>query len=165
MKRGVSPIIATVLLVGLAVVLVGVVWAIVNGLVQDQTQQASACFGNFDKVVLNEDYTCYNEGTLQVSIDVKDIDVESIIVSIETDDETKTFELSNDPLPAESGVISASEKGVIIPSKNSGRTYLVDSSFFDPEGLGIRAKKIKISPKIKGYQCEVSSTISQIGDC
>lgn len=159
-KLGVSPVIATILLVGLAIVLVGVVWTIVNSLVQDQTQQASACFGIFDKVVLNEDYTCYTEGILQVSIDLKDVDVESIIVSIEGKENTNTFELSNTSI-IEEGVSIPSGGEIVIPPKNGGKTYLVDENF----GIEIPPKAIKISPKIKGYQCEVSSSMIQIGEC
>lgn len=161
-KRGVSPIIATILLVGLAVVLVGVVWAIVNNLVQDQTQQASACFGIFEKVTLNEDYTCYNKGEniFQISIDIKDIDVKSIIVSVEGKEVTKTFELSNTPLDQE-GVYRGDASQVILPPKNGGKTYIIDSAF----GIELPPKAIRISPNIKGYQCEVSSSVTQIGEC
>lgn len=164
-KMGVSPVIATILLVGLAVVLVGVVWTIVNGLVQDQTQQASACFGIFDKVVLNEKYTCYSpdDDTLQVSIDVKDVDVDSVLVSIEGEEETKTFELSSTPLSEDIPVYNQDGSQAIIPPKNGGKIYSVDSSF--GEGLVFPPKTIKISPKIKGYQCDVSSAITQIEDC
>ncbi|VVB79248.1 Uncharacterised protein [uncultured archaeon] len=163
-KLGVSPVIATILLVGLAVVLIGVVWTIVNNLVQDQTQQASACFGVLDKVILNEKYTCYYkaESILQVSIDIRNVDVESLLVSIEGQDSTKTFELSNTSLVRE-GVYNAegTQDNVVMPKKNGGKNYLLDATF----GIEIPPRTIKISPKIKGYQCEVSSTMTQIGEC
>ena len=50
---------------------------------------------------------------------------------------------------------------LILPSQNSASTYI-----FNVNSSGIEnASMIKISPKIEGYQCEVSDTLLNIDDC
>lgn len=103
-KRGISSIIATLLLIVLTIVLVAIVWGVINGLVNQKINSSSACFGNFNSVTINGQYTCYNNTDtnpnndfLQISLNIGDVDVNGILVSISSPGQSKTFTITNSP--------------------------------------------------------------------
>ena len=83
-KKGVSAVVATVIIVALTVTAGAIIWGIVSNLVGEQLDEGEACFGVFDQVKLNNDYTCYDETTdrLQFSLTVGDIDINGVLVSV-----------------------------------------------------------------------------------
>src|SRR5271157_1255960 len=98
-KRGISSIIATLLLIVLTIVLAGIVWSVVNGLVSNKISQSSACFGNFNTINLNGQYSCYDSAsnTLHFSLNIGDIAVDGVLVSISSPSQSKSINLTNTP--------------------------------------------------------------------
>ena len=98
-KKGLSDVISTVLLITLTVVLIGVVWVIVGGIVKDKTIAGTSCLDLFEKVKLNEEFTCYDAGTntLRVSVDITDLDVDGILFSVSDLIKSKSFEIKKNP--------------------------------------------------------------------
>ena len=167
-RRGVSGVITTVLLIGLVVVVVAVVWGVVMNLVQENVDSTSSCFGNFNKVELNNQYTCYDSTSneLSFSVSVGDIDLEKVIVLISGGGTTQSVELSatgptKDYLKPYGGSYGGA---VTMPGSNGGKTYVMNLAHVD---VGITGKPdvIKIKPVISGTQCEVSDSISNIEPC
>lgn len=163
-KKGVSTIIVTVILVALVMVIGAVVWTIVNNLIRGQTKGMESCFGVFDKVTINEIYTCYNDNadSVSFSLSLGDIDVEKVIVVISSVGETKSFEITNTEQTianlANYGSIGFGTDLIKLPSKNGGKTYITNYFTTSPDS-------IKIAPVIKGKQCEASDELTQIEDC
>lgn len=99
-KRGISGVVSAVILIGLVVSITVIVWVVVNNLIKEDLDQSKACFGNFEKVTLNSRYTCYNSGSgnesLRFSLNIGEIDVDKVRISISGSSKAKSFELTNE---------------------------------------------------------------------
>ncbi len=163
-SRGLSGIISTVILIALAIVIVSIVWGVVSNLVQENLEETESCFGNFDKVVLNNRNTCNNSetGELQFSIEIRDADVDEVLVSVSSVAKTSGFKITKIAgTIANLREYSEDSEGVSLPGKNGGKTYLLNLA-----AAGISdVQSIKIAPIINGKQCDTSDTISEISNC
>jgi len=165
-KRGLSVVIATLLLVAMTIVAVSIVWSVIQSLVKDQTSGAKACFDILGKVSFNDQNTCYtrsetNVQTLQFSIDMGNVYVDAAIVEISGTIENTHFELNTAASQIDYLTMYDDSPDISLPKSNSGSTYIFDlyeAGFaFVPE--------IRITPKINGTFCEVSDTITNILPC
>lgn len=159
-KRGVSGVITVVILVGLVMVTTAIVWTVVNGLVSDRIGDAEACFGNFEKVTLNNRYTCYDSSSNETmfSINIGDIEVDSVIVSISSEGATKGYTITDEVTNIEGLTNYSGGDDVIIPGKNSGLTYIATEYSSEPDSINIK-------PVINGKQCDISDSIIEIDSC
>ncbi|MEX0921120.1 MAG: hypothetical protein WDZ62_02555 [Candidatus Pacearchaeota archaeon] len=161
--KGLSVVIGTVLLIALTLFIVAIVWGIINNIVQSETEGASACFGSFEEVKLNQRFTCYNSSgkELHFSINVKEVDLDGILVAISIEGSSINFELEEESSSIENlRMYSGGE--VSAPGKNSGLTYIFD---LGSAGFEESPDTIRIAPKIDGIQCEVSDTITEFESC
>lgn len=165
-KRGLSTVVAALMLILLVLALVLILWTVVRNLVEGELDQAGSCIDTFDKVTLNDAFTCYNQssGELKFAIGVEDIDVDKAIVAISTEGQTKSFEITNtdgviNNLKYLEGSYGASVK---LPDKNGGLTYLYNMTSAGFSGV---PKKIEIVPVVGGNQCDPSDNIVEITNC
>jgi len=165
-KRGLSVVIATLLLVAMTIVAVSIVWSVTQNLVNDQTSGAKACFDILGKVSFNDQNTCYTGSetdvqTLQFSIDIGNGYVDAAIIEISEAIENTHFEINTTTSQIDYLTMYDDSQDISLPKSNSGSTYIFnlnDAGFtFVPE--------IKIIPKINGTFCEVSDTIINILPC
>lgn len=163
--KGVSEIIATVILIAIVMAVGGMVWVIVNNFVKGETGSTKSCFELFEKVNLESRYTCYNSssGKLQFSISIGDVDVDEVLVGVSGGGTGVSFKIKKEPSDVSNVVMYPRGTGtmVMLPEKNAGLTYLFDIG----AGLGEVPTLIQISPVVEGNQCEVSDTLSQIDNC
>jgi hypothetical protein len=164
-KKGVSTIIATLILIGLVIVIIGIIWVGIRGVITKQIESTESCFGNFDKIILNSLYTCYNEssGNMHISLSIGDIEVDKVLISISGTGTTKNFEINN--TASTIGGFTNFPSGtpnIKLPDKNSGLTYIYDLS---TGGFSGRPDKIEISPVIGNQQCDVSDSLLDIENC
>ncbi len=163
-KRGLSAIVTTVILVALSMAAVVVIWVFVSNTIKKQIGQSESCFGNFDKVKFNEQYTCYEDlgngnFALRFSVEIGAISVDKVIVSVASASAVKSYEITNTAKAVEGLEAYPTPSGtVVLPAKNSGLTYKAT-------GFTSQIDSIQITPVINGNQCEVSDTISEIADC
>jgi len=173
-KKGVSLVVASMLLILIVIIVGMIIWGVVSNLVDEQLGDAEACFGVFEEVTFNERYSCYNSSfdLLQISISIADINVDGIVFKIEGEGQTKSFTITNDLRAAsEFGGLLANypnpEFGVdamILPGAgegNSGATYVYDVSEILTEAPDI----ITITPIVNEKQCEISDTLVQLDPC
>jgi len=164
-KKGVAPIVATVLLIALVMVIVVAVWAVVNNLVKDKIEESEACSGIFEKVSLNSRYTCYDSDSEEFwfSINIGDIDVDEVLVGISAEGNSISFKINN-TLSEIANLVTYPDRllGIILPSKDGGLTYI-----FDMAGAGFSEtpNSISIAPMINGIQCDVSDSMHGIDRC
>tara|TARA_Y100000034_G_scaffold130823_1_gene190254 strand:- start:2302 stop:2835 length:534 start_codon:yes stop_codon:yes gene_type:complete len=163
-KKGVSGIIATVIMIGLVIAIAAILWSVVNNLIGEQVSSSESCFGNFGKVTLNKQYVCKDSiaNEIQFAINIGDIDVDSALVSVSGQSGTKSFEIKNSTTYSYVKMFGGSYGGALqLPGENAGLTYVVGLTT-----LGITdATSIKIAPVLNGNQCEVSDSITSIGSC
>lgn len=160
-KKGISGVIVAIIMIGLVMVLTVIIWAAINTLIKEKVETSESCFGVFGKVSLGKAYTCYdfNSNKVQFSINVKDSDIEEVLISISGTGRSKSFTLSNNNKIVANLTYLSGESSVKLPEKNSGITYLYNWN--NP----LPANFIQIAPVINGKQCEASDSLSGIDDC
>ena len=160
-KKGLSTVLATVIVLGITVAMGALVWAVVTNLVKGQLDESESCFGVLDQVKLNNDYTCYNSTSdkVQFSISVGDISVDKILISVTFSGASQSAELTNES-QALTNIKNYPSRtsGVKMPGKNSGSTYFFEGITDDPTSL-------TLIPIIKGNQCGVADTIHRLDSC
>jgi flagellin-like protein len=161
-NKGISSIIATLLLIVLTIVLVAIVWTVVNGLVSDKIKQSSACFGNFETVNLNDQYTCYNTSStpksVQFSITVGDVNLDGVIISITGSGQSKSITLNKTAQQITDLAYYNGTNTVSMPPRNSGMTYVYNWTYGTPGS-------IQVAPISNGQSCASTSSITLIDSC
>ena len=163
-KRGLSAVVGTIILIALTVAIFAGVWVVVNNLVKEETEESKSCFGIFEKVSLDKEYTCYNHVNkkLEFMLKIEDVEIESVKVSVSGDLAMKSFDIGKEDSTTNFlSEYDAAQTTVTLPLKDSGKTYVVDTTIL---GTGI-PNSIKVAPTINGNLCEVSDEISGIGSC
>lgn len=176
-KKAISGVIAAVLMIALVMASISIVWVVVNNIVEDKLSEAGSCFDVFDKIEIDDRYTCYtmkedgsdSEGKtiyvpneLNFSISVGDIDVQEILVSISSSGKAESFNLKpgfTDPNVKSYGNNYGDQ--INFPGKNSGQTY---SFNLDRVDMG-KPTSIQIAPIIGGNTCEVADSLQFIDNC
>jgi len=164
-KKSVSGVITVVLMVGLVMAAAVIVWAIVTNLVSKQLGEAESCFMVFGEVTINNRYTCYNSSSneFQFSINMGDIDIDEVLVSIAAEGTTKSLKITNINTTIENLVnYPSGSAGIKLPEKNAGKTYTYDMA---GGGFSLKPDSLKVAPLVSGKQCDVSDTLLDIDNC
>lgn len=159
-KKGLSQVVGTLLMILLTIAAVASIWAVINSFVGDRLDDTKACYDVYDKVAINTQYTCYNASSNQtyLSIELKDIDIDSLIVAVSYGDSSTPFELKKtDEAIPDVLAYPAGTPSVSLPNKNAGKTYIINKA-------GI-PQKITIAPKVNTKQCDASSSALTIPTC
>ena len=159
-KRAISSIIATLLLVVLTIVLVAIIWTVINRMVSQKINQSSACFGNFDPITINSQYTCYNSSanSVRFSLDVGATKVDGVIVSISSPSKSLSISINGSNNQVANLSLYNGTSSVMVPAVNSGVTYIYNWSGSDVPN------SIQIAPIVNGQQCGASNPV-QLDDC
>jgi len=158
-KRGLSAIITTVILIALVMVAGVIVWGVVRGIVQGKLEGVESCFGIYEKVTINSMYTCYDsaDDEFHFSINVGDINLEKVVVSVSGTGATNSYILTNEDQQSIGLTLYPSGGEVKLPGKNAGLTYVAS--------MPTKPDLIKIAPGVDGQLCEVSDSLADIDDC
>jgi hypothetical protein len=162
-KRGLSTVVITVILIALGMMAVLMVWGFISNMIKDQIGENQACYGNYDKVQINGEYTCYEgSGTaysLRFSLMVGDVKIEKVLVSVSSESvvETYTITAENETIEGLSMYPSGSSL-IALPARNAGLTY-------NAAGFTSKIDSIKIAPVISGTVCEVSDILTEVERC
>jgi len=175
-KKALSTVVATVVIIMLTVAAVAIVWTFVKGMVDRNKNQVESCFNveAGEKVSLEGLYTCYEDTNnpddgdfeqVQVSLNIADVEVEAVVISIMAGGSTKTVTLTNTDTAYEDVAYFNGPGGfnypLSLPDKKSGRTYVI-AGF--AEGLD-KVDWIKIAPIVNGNQCGVTDQINDVANC
>lgn len=164
-KRGISGVIVAVIMIALVMVTTLIVWAVVTNIIKSKLDYVGSCLGMFEKVTINSRYTCYNSSSneFQFSINIGDVDIDEVLVSISGDGASKSLKISNEGQPI-GNLVNYPDRStsIILPGKNAGLTYIFN---MDGGGFSGAPDSIKIAPKIEEEQCEMTDSLSEIDDC
>jgi len=165
-KKSMSGAISAVLLIAITISIVAVVWGVVNNLVLDKTRHGEACSDIFGKIEINGRYTCYNNSgsttNLRFSINRKDIDLDSILVSIESQGKFKTVKIADSPTEIDNMQMFNGDSDIKLPEKNGGETYIFD---YDTAGFSDVPDAISVAPIINGETCSEIAQMQDIENC
>jgi hypothetical protein len=162
-KRGLSVVIATLLMVILVISATAIIFTVFRNMIEDETGQAEDCYNvEFgEKVMINDDYTCHNstDNSLLISISLADEEIDTLLIAVESAGSSRSFELSASSKDFPTLVnYPSNTTGIVLPGKNSGKTYVLYGVPDSPE-------EIRIAPGVGEYQCRVTDTVTQIEDC
>ncbi len=156
-KKGLSAVITTLILIALVISAIAIVWVVVKNTIEENISSTESCFDVLGKIKINNKYTLYDpiSNKLQFSINLKDIEVDNILILISGGGVTKSLIITN-----EEKIINGltnypdGSSGIKLPAKNEGLTYVYDMSNFSG-----KPDLIEISPIINGKQCEVCDAL------
>ena len=163
-RKGLSTIVVTLTIILLSIVAVGIVWVFANNMIKKQISSSEACYGNYNKITINRQYTCFNKTSatnynLRFSLSIGDITVDKVIVSVSSGSAVKSYTITNTPqIISGLAMYPSGSSQVNLSSKNAGLTY-------QATGFGAKIDSIQIAPSIGGNLCEVSDSVSDIEDC
>lgn len=177
-KKALSGVITVVILIALVVVAAGIIWGVVIPMIKGQLGGAQSCYDASDKITLNKVYTCYNEegdpleytGETQFLINIGDIQVDKIIVSILSQGNSKSFELIDGQAYAflrEASDTSGYLDAIELVKKDSGKSYIINTkaAFF---GFGSESgppESISIAPVVNNERCQTIDSANEIEEC
>lgn len=164
-KKALSAVVATVIIILLTMAAITIVWTFVKKVVNENKDQVDSCFNveTGEKVTLNELYTCYNEDSVQVSLNIADVEVDAVVISIMVGGNSKVVTLTNvertyDDIKYYN---NEEETQITLPGKNEGKTYII-SGF---SGTINKVDWIRIAPVVNTNQCGITSQINDIPNC
>ena len=163
-KHGLSGVITAVIMIALVMAAAVIVWGVVNSTIRNQMENSEACFGNYNKVTINNIYTCYDSinDEFHFSLNIGNIEVDEVLVSVSSGGSTNSYTLTNENQTI-SGLANYGSTGfgtdiIVLPNKNAGLTYIAS-------GFTVKPDLMKIAPIIGEQQCEISDTLSNIEPC
>ncbi len=161
--KGLSTVVITVILIALSMMAVMLIWTFINKMIKNQIESSESCFGNYDKIKINGQYTCYEHNgsayNFRFSLMVGDVKVDKVLVSVSSESAVKSYTIENTNGTIEGLAMYPSGSATInLPARNAGLTYRAT-------GFTSKIDSIRIAPVIGGTTCEVSDSIAEIEDC
>ncbi len=162
-KKGLSEVVTTVILIAISLAAIVIVWAFVNTFITKQVSSSESCYGNYNQVKINGQYTCLNtlsggQYSFNFSMTIGDISVDKVLVSVSAGGAVNTYTITNTPQNLSGITMENGSSEVVLPGKNSGLTYYLT-------GFSSPVDSVQIAPVIGGNLCSVSDTLAEIYDC
>jgi flagellin-like protein len=164
-KRGLSGVVATVILIAMTIVAVSILWVFIQGMFTEQLDSAKSCFDIFEKIKINSEYSCYDSSNneLRVLIELTNIKPDKLIISVSDDTGSKSFII-------EDGITSENIKRfagnyneeINLPAEHSGINYVFK---LDSVGITKNPRSVRIAPVIGGETCEIIDSNFNIVNC
>ena len=158
-KRAVSNLVATVLLILVAVAAVGIIWSAVMPMINKATQYGQSCTNARLSINTESGYTCYNaSGAVWADIirGAEDFTPSAIQVIVAGGGSSKVFKIVNNQ--ATTGVTMISNATTLeIPGVNEEKTYIITSGLTTTSEVAV-APVVKVGNTEK--TCDVSSRVA-----
>jgi len=127
-NRGVSTVVATVMIILVTVAAVTVVWIGIIPMVRDKLDSAKVCMSSVSQLLLlNKGYTCRSSDGENVSIHIKhsaeSFDLSDIQVLFSSGGDTVMFNVMNDTT-----TLIPLGVNIPLPGENEERVYVIDTS-------------------------------------
>lgn len=156
-KRGISAIVATVLIILITVAAVTIIWAAIIPLVSNQLERGTVCLDATSQVTLpDKGYSCTNDtgSWVQVKLGSKDVNIGDFQLVLSKGGSSSTYEVISSTvvtLTNGSGVSS-------VPGVNEEVVYIVTDTG------AINASSVSIAPIVtignKDEICDVAATLT-----
>ncbi len=161
-RKAVSGVVVMVVMIALVIAISAIVFTTTKKTVEEKIKKSEACgLEIIGKLSINTEYVCYDSEKKEIvfSINRGDIELDKLIIAIETETEIVQFEMREGQKETISNLVSYPDRlsEVNLPAKNGGKTYIA-------ENLG-QVIGIKIIPVINGEQCEVADSLNEIISC
>ena len=147
-KKALSAVVATVVLIGLAVALAALIMGIIVPWVQGDLNESTRCFDIQGKLHFDYENTCWhsNTNTIDIYLSQEDITLDGALIKISYESGSDKVTLNNvngDPLK--------------LPGKEAGKKYTID--------VEEKPNQIELAPIIGGKSCDVVDGTYNIRTC
>jgi hypothetical protein len=160
-KKALSEVVTVMLMILVVLGAVAAIWTVIYNFSHNRLNKAGSCYNTFEKINLNDDYTCYNSTSkvMQFSISRQNIAMDYLLVSISLNDSSRIYKLYDFVTEIENLTdYTTGNSNVSLPGNESGKTY-------NAANIEEFPVLIEIAPNINNNQCDVSSKIEDIVDC
>lgn len=150
-KKGISAVVATVLIILITVAAVTIIWAAIIPMINNQLTKGTVCLDAVSQVSLSDvGYTCKHASganvSIQVSRNAKAFDLADIQVVITAAGNSYSYNLATSP----EVVVNPG-----FPNANEEKVYVIDTS-----GITGTIDKVEIAPVVKIGNAQESCDIS-----
>jgi flagellin-like protein len=159
-KRGVSAIVGTVILIAIVVATGAIVWGVINSTVGDSLS-SSSCSNLMGKIDFNRGHTCFENGNLTFSVNIGDVEIDGVLISVSGGGSTKSIKFMNGTGGISGLYYYSGGLATSLPGKNEGKAYIWDL----PNDFSSEVDLLEISPIVDGKQCNALDSISEIPPC
>jgi len=162
-KKGISAIVATVLIILITVAAVTIIWAAVIPMISNKLEAGTVCLDAVSQIqLLDEGYTCRASNGDNVSIQIKHLaksfELADVQVLVSAGGDTTVFEISNDTT-----TLVPIGSDISLPGINEEKVYIINTSLITGT-----INEVKIAPVVavgnSKEVCDVSSTRT-LQDC
>jgi flagellin-like protein len=161
-KKAQSEVISTVILILIVITAGSLIAAFVINYVRDHMNNGCTDIAGKIEIKSNPDYTCYDNVTKQMRIqihvgDIEENSIKNIRVLINRGGSTdKTYIINNDTLPADGvSIYNNLNPTKIIPAPGEDITYLLNDTNENPDsitlGITLNKEKEEICPSIDNF--------------
>ncbi len=163
MKKAISPVISTILLIMLSIAVVIIVAGVLIPFVRESLAESKECFEISDQLSIEYEYTChYNISNIEmINISVKrgmkEIEVEGVLISVSGMGSSETFEIKNGTIELGMRMIDGSPI-LIIPGRGETRTFSLNTSLDAIESA-------EVAPILQGGRICDSTDRTDIESC
>ncbi|MDH3325002.1 MAG: hypothetical protein OEL89_05165 [Candidatus Peregrinibacteria bacterium] len=161
-KKGISAIVATVLIILITVAAVTIIWAAIIPMVNTQLDKGSICLDAVSQVSLvDAGYTCKNQGNISIQIKhgAKDFNLADVQVLVSSGGSTFSYYLTD----SVTTIVPADMDSTKLPSANEERVYVINTT-----NIAGEIDRVDIAPIIilgeTQESCDVSAS-KVLRDC
>ncbi len=133
-KKGISPVVATILLVLITVIAVVTVANFIIPLVKENLEQGKSCFElrEYISVIDSNEFSCYSDTEVKLMLKRKidNITIKGIAVSIVSEGSSKRFDLISGRVDEVKMLNKNGEKveNIVLPLPGESKTYIFNKS-------------------------------------
>ena len=131
-KKGISPVITTVLLILLSISAVVIIAGVIIPFIKDSLSGSKECFEVIGQLEIDTEsiYTCYDDSNnlvnLTIKRGVKEIDLEGFMIAISGGGTSETFEIEGGEVGNVEMLNGSSD--IVIPKRGEERTYSITTT-------------------------------------
>ena len=118
-KKGISAVVATVLIILITVAAVTIIWAAIIPMIKDQTTGGTTCLDAVSQVSIGTDggYTCYkltdDKVQIQVKLGATDVKIEDVQIIVSTGGDTESFDSTKTPVEVAGTMPAANGQSIL----------------------------------------------------
>ena len=155
-NKGVSAVIATVLIILITVAATAILWRFVMPLITGNIDEGTKCFDTMDQLkVIDDIYTCKNSDSKNISIQMsrgtKDFSLVDIQVKMnKADGNSETFMILDNET-----TLYPTGDNLVVPGQNEDRVYFINSSTIS------NAESVQIASMVKISNSKQACTLTE----
>ncbi|MFA6023450.1 MAG: archaellin/type IV pilin N-terminal domain-containing protein [Candidatus Pacearchaeota archaeon] len=153
-NKGLSEIIATVLLILIAIIAVGILSAVLIPFARENLNKGTTCFDTIGKITFVSQGSCYNDATpknTSVRVRFWNINISEMYISLESGENVVSYALKE----GRTQIAVINIDPIKMPNQDGGeRTYTFNN---------LNSRIAKVGAIIGGERCDISDTIELNG--